>query len=525
MDPQWLGLSDLTLRTDCVHHLDVCRFLFGEPEWVFATSWRNPGQLPRGDTTVHIALRYSDTLGATIRSNGEKAIGEDWARWRVEASEGIASGTYAQYTHYGLPVPDEFEVVLAAHPSCVFRPALPYTVIPHAFIATMAQLLIAVESGAEAETSGRDNLETMRLIEAAARSISRAAGRQTRGDRVPRRDGHRMTAIARIEAHVEERPHREVFEGAFGGRSSSLVVEVELWTAASGWARRRCYPAGPANRPRRRCFCSSTSWAPRSSVLDAAGVAEAARVALAANNFLVWAVEAAALDALGARAAAKPVPVRGLIGRVGPETASRLACLQTGEGHRRLKVKLAGGRAEDEARLRAVREAAPDATIVADANESIAWEELPAYGAIFAVTSVDGVEQPCPRIDVLERGLPEPDGWTWVADESIWGYEDALTLRDGPWQAWTLHPGKCRGEDILGRVAEVAADRGIAVVLGSNAEFGPGAAALCRVAAGLPDLDLQLLLGHDLAGPLLVEGWSADGLELAGDEIRWKEAA
>jgi predicted dehydrogenase len=172
MDPQWLGLSDLTLRTDCVHHLDVCRFLFGEPEWVFATSWRNPVQLPRGDTAVHIALRYSDTLCASIRSNGEKAIGEDWARWRVEGSEGIASGTYAQYTHYGLAVPDEFEVVLAAHPGCVFRPALPYTVIPHAFIATMAQLLIAVESDAEAETSGRDNLRTMRLIEAAARSIS-----------------------------------------------------------------------------------------------------------------------------------------------------------------------------------------------------------------------------------------------------------------------------------------------------------------------------------------------------------------
>ena len=63
MDPQWLSLSDLTLRTDCVHHLDVCRFLFGEPEWVFATSWRNPDQLPIGDTAVHITFRYSDTLG------------------------------------------------------------------------------------------------------------------------------------------------------------------------------------------------------------------------------------------------------------------------------------------------------------------------------------------------------------------------------------------------------------------------------------------------------------------------------
>jgi L-alanine-DL-glutamate epimerase-like enolase superfamily enzyme len=217
--------------------------------------------------------------------------------------------------------------------------------------------------------------------------------------------------------------------------------------------------------------------------------------------------------------------VRGLIGRVGPETAAKLARLQTEEGHRRLKVKLAGDRAEDEARLQAVREAAPAAAIVADANESIAWEELPSYGRIFAETAVDGVEQPCSRIEVLERGLPEPDGWSWVADESIWDYEDALTLRDGPWQTWTLHPGKCRGEDILRRVADVAADRGIAVVLGSNVEFGPGAAALCRVAGELPDSDLQLLLGHDLAGPLLVEGWSADGLELNGDEIRWKEAA
>ena len=334
-----------------------------------------------------------------------------------------------------------------------------------------------------------------------------------------------MTAIARIEAHVEERPHREVFEGAFGGRSSSLVVEVELVDGRVGLGEATLLPGWSGESAEASLLLLEHVLGPALVGLAAAGVAEAARVALAANNFLVWAVEAAALDALGARAAAKPVPVRGLIGRVGPETASRLACLQTGEGHRRLKVKLAGGRAEDEARLRAVREAAPDATIVADANESIAWEELPAYGAIFAVTSVDGVEQPCPRIDVLERGLPEPDGWTWVADESIWGYEDALTLRDGPWQAWTLHPGKCRGEDILGRVAEVAADRGIAVVLGSNAEFGPGAAALCRVAAGLPDSDLQLLLGHDLAGPLLVEGWSADGLELAGDEIRWKEAA
>src|SRR5439155_11892665 len=38
---------------------------------------------------------------------------------------------------------------------------------PDAFIGTMAQLLIALERGAEPAISGRDNLKTMALVEAA----------------------------------------------------------------------------------------------------------------------------------------------------------------------------------------------------------------------------------------------------------------------------------------------------------------------------------------------------------------------
>jgi predicted dehydrogenase len=168
----WLDTADITLRTDCVHHLDTCRFWFGEPESVLATSWRSPAQRPSGDTRVLVALRYSDSLCATIRSNGDEPIGEAWARYRVEGTEGITTGTFAQYSHYGLPVPDEFEAVFLNQPGCVFRPSFPYTVVPHAFMATMAQLLLAVETDGEAESSGQDNLKTMRLIEAAAKSIS-----------------------------------------------------------------------------------------------------------------------------------------------------------------------------------------------------------------------------------------------------------------------------------------------------------------------------------------------------------------
>jgi L-alanine-DL-glutamate epimerase-like enolase superfamily enzyme len=332
-----------------------------------------------------------------------------------------------------------------------------------------------------------------------------------------------LTTIARIAARTEQRPHRAVFEGAFGGSSSSVIVEVELADGRVGYGEATLLPFWSGESPRASLLLLEQILRPALEGVEAGAAAAAARTALAANNFLIWAVEAAALDALEIAATPRPVAVRGLIGRLGADTAAELARVQIAEGHRRLKVKLTGNRAEDEARLHAVRDAAPTAVIVADANEAISWEDLPSYAPLFRETSVAGVEQPCARLVVLERGLPDAEGWAWVADESIWGYEDALALGDGPWHAWTLHPGKCRGEDILRQVAEVADGHGIAVVLGSNAEFGPGAAALCRIATTLPESELQKTLGHDLAGPLLVESWSVDGLTLGGGAIHPRE--
>jgi L-alanine-DL-glutamate epimerase-like enolase superfamily enzyme len=332
-----------------------------------------------------------------------------------------------------------------------------------------------------------------------------------------------MTAIARLEAHIEERPQKAIFENAFSDMTRSVIVEVELEDGRAGLGEATLLAGWSGEWPRASLVLIEDVLRPALIGVQAESVLEAARAALAANYFLIWAVEAAVLDALGAAHTPRAVPVRGLIGRVGPESAARLAALQVGEGHRRLKVKLAGDRAEDTARLRAVREAAPEAVIVADANESIAFDELPSYAEIFREGGVAGVEQPCPRLVVLERGLPEADGWLWVADESIWGYEDALALRHGPWHVWTLHPGKCRGEDILRRVATLADAHGIGVVLGSNVEFGPGAAALCRVATQLPESPQQELLGHDLAGPVLTEGWSHAGLVLETGAIHWRK--
>jgi muconate cycloisomerase len=322
--------------------------------------------------------------------------------------------------------------------------------------------------------------------------------------------------IASVSSRGVEAAHRAIFEDVFGGRSRSVVVEVTLDDGRHGEGEATLLPAWSGEEPHASLALMERLIAPTivGEVADIA--ADKLRAALAQNGFLVWAIEAAIRDALGVGSSRAAVPVRGLVGRLGPEAAAAIAATQVAEGLTRLKVKLEGDLAADTARLRAVHEAAPRAAIVADANESIDRDVLADYGPVLRETSVVGLEQPCPRTVILERGLPQADGWFWVADESIWTVDDALVLRDGPWHAWTLHPGKARGEDATRRIAEIAADRDIACVLGSNIEFGPGAVALHRVAAALPDLPAVRTLGHDHACAVLIDGWKSDVLSYDG---------
>ena len=52
------------------------------------------------------------------------------------------------------------------------RPRWTESWFPDAFIGTMAQLLLALENGAEPAISGQDNLNTMALVEAGYRSAA-----------------------------------------------------------------------------------------------------------------------------------------------------------------------------------------------------------------------------------------------------------------------------------------------------------------------------------------------------------------
>jgi predicted dehydrogenase len=152
-----------------VHHLDVCRYLFGDPDRILASVRSNPKlDFPHEDGSAFYVLEYSDGLRA-IGIDNCFTVADAGIQWRVEATRGVAKGTIGWAESYESA--STIDYALHAQPGTWHRPRWQERWFPQAFIGTMAQLLCAVESGAEPEISGHDNLKTMALIEAAYRSV------------------------------------------------------------------------------------------------------------------------------------------------------------------------------------------------------------------------------------------------------------------------------------------------------------------------------------------------------------------
>lgn len=236
--------------------------------------------------------------------------------------------------------------------------------------------------------------------------------------------------------------------------------------------------------------------------------------------YLLSAIETALANATGSMLTTARVPIRGFIGAVAPAIAAQLAAEQNELGFTVLKVKLTGSLADDRARVRAVRDAAPAATLLVDANEALAPRELDRYARLFVEAHVSGVEQPIPRDAALRLGLPVARGWHWIADESLWGVEDALTQRDGPWDVWTVHSAKARGLARLAKVASIAAESGIALVSGSHMHIAAGVPSVCRIADRFPDSPARRLLADDVCAPVIVADWSYPDVVVGRGSIR-----
>lgn len=166
-------------------------------------------------------------------------------------------------------------------------------------------------------------------------------------------------------------------------------------------------------------------------------------------------------------------------------------CVDAGLTH--LKVKVGEG-PEDRARLEAIRDALPEATIRVDANGG--WTPAEAADLIpqLAGLDVELVEQPLPAGDDV-TGLP--DDLPVFADESLVTHDDldALDGYDGIVAKVDKHGGPRPTREIL----EAARDRGLSTMIGCNVQssLGIAAAAHLLALADKADLDGGWLLADD----------------------------
>jgi predicted dehydrogenase len=179
--PHWMPWQErydwLTLRIMSIHHLDCFRFLFGDPERIYASARPDPRtRFPHRDGICLYILEWANGMRASAwddvwtgpaREGAEADIG---IRWRVEGTEGIARGTigWPDYPHGS---PSTLDFTTCRQPGYWFQPRWKEVWFPDAFVGPMAQLMVAIEEGREPEISGRDNLRTMALVDAAYRSL------------------------------------------------------------------------------------------------------------------------------------------------------------------------------------------------------------------------------------------------------------------------------------------------------------------------------------------------------------------
>lgn len=176
--PHWMPwqkeLGWASLRMMSIHHLDAFRFLFGDPERVFASVTedpRNGKDFKHEDGIALYILEYKNGLRASAWDDvwtgpsREGAASDIYINWRVEGTEGMAKGTIG-WPFYPEPTPSTIDFTTIQDAGKWHKPRWKEVWFPDAFTGTMAQLMCAVEENKTPEISGEDNLKTMALVEA-----------------------------------------------------------------------------------------------------------------------------------------------------------------------------------------------------------------------------------------------------------------------------------------------------------------------------------------------------------------------
>jgi predicted dehydrogenase len=174
----WARLYDrLTLPIMSIHHLDVFRFLFGNPASVYCSARTDPRTVfPHRDGIVLYILKYANGLRASSWDDvwagpaREGAAPDIYIKWRVEGTDGLAQGTIG-WPAYPNAVPSTIQYATRREPGRWIAPRWNEVWFPDAFEGPMGELLSSIAEKRTPAIDARDNLNTIALMEACCRSL------------------------------------------------------------------------------------------------------------------------------------------------------------------------------------------------------------------------------------------------------------------------------------------------------------------------------------------------------------------
>lgn len=164
--------THLEVMFHSIHYIDSLRYLMGDPDYVFTSGSRAPGEKTQAETKTLTVWEYASGLQVLIDVCHSTWQGDTYALFRLEGTEGVIKGTIGLMYNYPSGRPDTLEFMSKRNADYWFSARLESMWIPDAFVGPMASLMCAIEDNSEPETSGRDNLRTLQVVFAEYRSMT-----------------------------------------------------------------------------------------------------------------------------------------------------------------------------------------------------------------------------------------------------------------------------------------------------------------------------------------------------------------
>ena len=334
----------------------------------------------------------------------------------------------------------------------------------------------------------------------------------------------RITRLETIPIRVPLKPDLAIRAGRGGAHlvSPFLLVKVHTDAGLTGIGEASCTPRWSGEDQVTAAHLLHTYLEPLllgANPLEVERLTQKFRLAFGANWFTKSAVEMALWDIAG-QAAGKPVyellggrirelvPTKWSISGVEPAKAADIGSWARAQGFKTMKVKVGVEPEGDLARVRAVRAAiGGEVHLGVDANGGWLPEQaLPTIERLYE-HNIYFAEQPVPPEDVTHmRELRQKLKVPLVADESLWGLQDARTLAAlGAADVLSIYIGKAGGILPAWKLAQFAQSAGLKCTVGSNLELGVGSAAMVHLAVAARGVAAEEF-PCDIIGPFYYEG-------------------